>query len=209
MNRLLFRAAVAAVVLGLSASAALATTYYNVDEAVGGPMELDLLGASYDAGAGQWTISLRGTNTSAGTLYDVHWVQQFIWDSSQSPWPAFDWDDTNRVWEYGALSWTTYGVMGQNLLMAMSDTDTPLSWSVAGRETAYVQATDSLPALSLGDFAPFEVKDFTLYSQVSSQYPAQIGGFFVAVPEPAAILSLASAAVFGLLAAARRRRRGA
>ena len=188
----------------LSGSLAEATTYYNVDTAVGGPMGFSGASSSYNAGL--WTINLTATNSSADTLLDVHWIQQFVWDQSVSPWPAFDWDDINKIWDNGPLTWTTYGVMGQSLLISMSDTNTPLSWTVPGRDTAYVGATDSLPAFSLGDFAPFESKTFTLYGQVPSQYTAQVGGFFVAVPEPGTVASLAMAAAIGLFLANRRRR---
>jgi len=190
-------AVVCSVVLAASASAG---TYYTVDSELGGPMQLGFLSSSYDNGLNRWTLNMSATNTGASPLADVHFVMQFIWDlTEQPPAPAFAWNDSAKIWEYPAKQWywDMYGVAGQNLLMPLSRAvvDTPLSWTEPGLQTAYVQATDSVPAFALGDFAGGQMKTFTMYADVPTQFNFNAAGYFVAaVPLPAA-------AGMGLLAA--------
>lgn len=201
MKRIIAAIVLVGLVLVALSGTARATTYYNYDTAVGGPLQLSLLNASYSSGL--WTIDLRGTNSSASeTLVDVHWVQQFLWDNS-NPMQAFLWDNTDQRWEWPDTTsptkyWDTYGHNGQNLLLALVDVNTPNSWVEPGRQTATVLETDSVPAISLGDFSPLQSKDFTLYVEVPSQFAATMGGFFVAVPEPGTLGLAALAGLCGL-----------
>jgi hypothetical protein len=200
--------------VGLFAGTAQASTYYTVDDALSGPMHLGLQGApaiGYDANL--WTFNLRATNTGAETLNDVYFVQQFMWDYPGFQ-NAFTWDNTNKLWRYPSDDWTLKtwdAVPEQNGLMSMSRTnvDTPLSWTKFGT-LATVTENDLLPAISLGNFAGGQFKDFNLYTAAPTSRPFDTVGFFVAltVPEPST-LGLLGAGGLGLLAWAwRRRRRG-
>ena len=106
------------------------------------------------------------------------------------------------------MTWAAAADPGQFAWMSMDrdNIDTPLDWPGGDRVTAYVQETDLLPAVKLGDFAPNEQKTFKLYADVSSQYDFHLTGLFVAAPEPSTLTLLAVGAG-GLLAWVVRRRR--
>lgn len=190
-------------------TAAQAGPWYTVDSELGGPMQLGFVSASYDTGLNRWTFNMTATNTGAAPLADVYFVMQFIWDLTEPPpAPAFTWNDATKLWEYHpkARYFDMYGVAGQNTLMSLSRAvvDTPLSWTEPGLQTATVQATDSVPAFALGDFAGGQTKPFTMYADVPTMFNFNAAGYFVAeVPLPGASAMLLVAA--GAMIARRRR----
>jgi hypothetical protein len=83
----------------------------------------------------------------------------------------------------------------------------PLSWSDAPGQTAYVNNTDLVPAVELGNFSASQVKNFTLYASAPVEFSPQVAGYFVApVPEPSTFVMLVGGGV-ALLGYTWRRRR--
>jgi hypothetical protein len=203
------------LLLGLLLPVAQGSTYHTVDSQVNnGPMLLGLV--DYQWNNGLWQFDLSGTNTSASeTLLDVHLVQQFVWDftdpTGQIP---YAWDDGAKLWRHpnSVATLATYNVNGQMGLMSMGAiVDAQLSWTLTpaeGGTTATVLAADSLPSLSLGDFAPGQTKPFTVYMASAQDNPIDTVAFFVAVPEPSTVALLAAGAVALLGCAWRRRKTG-
>jgi hypothetical protein len=204
--------------LGVLLPFAQGSTYHTVDSQVNnGPMVLARHDYSYDSVNHLWEFDLLGTNTSASeTLFDVHLVQQFVWDfTNEANQIPYAWDDGAKLWRHpnNIATLATYNVQGQMGLMSMDRAivDTPLSWTLTlaeGGTTATVLAADLLPSVSLGDFAPGQTKAFIVYMASAQQNPIDTVAFFVAVPEPSTLALLAAGAVVLLGCAWRRRKTG-
>jgi autotransporter-associated beta strand protein len=164
--------------------------YRSVDQSVGGPVNLALVDSHFDNVANEWSFQISATNISAtSVLRDVHFVEQFIWDYTDPAHPvAFTWNNAAYRWELPSKNWTysAYAVQGQMTLLPMdrAKIDTLLTYTPSGGNAATVQASDSLPAWALGDFAPGETKTFTIYNDVTQHFIPDIVGFAVAQPLP-------------------------
>jgi hypothetical protein len=198
------------VVLSAIGAPVRAATYHMVDSQTNtGDMRIDMLGYSY--GSGQWNFNLKASNTGSQTYNDVNLVFQFVWDTATTPRPSLTFASSNS-WALGStdsLSIASYSVGAgpsqSPFAFPHSDADTPLTWGDgAFQSVATVQATDSFPALALGNFTPGATENFTLVCPANNFNPNLVG-FYVAVPEPSSI-ALAMFAGAGLLGYAWRRR---
>jgi autotransporter-associated beta strand protein len=163
-----------------------ASAFRSVDADGGnGPLELVLTG--YEL-TNPRALHLKATNSSSvETLRNVCFVQSFVWDAANAANKvAFAWNNAERCWTLGAKTYKTWGVLGQNSLMAMDRDmiDTPLSLTIPNGNAATVEVTDSLPAIGLGDFAPGQAKDFTLYISYPYAFLLEMGVYLVAARGP-------------------------
>ena len=156
----------AAMLMGQLSLSARASTFQTVDvQNSSGPMSLS--GPTNDPvyTDGGWTFDLVATNTSATqSLTNVNLVEEFVWDVSSST-TALNWDNVLHQWSLGEETFSLDGVSGGSLNPSFSldpsNVNIPLSWAYSPGPDS-VSNTDSVPAIGLGDFAPGQVKDFTL-----------------------------------------------
>ena len=219
-NVLRLLALVACLSIARGAQASILTAY-GVDSALGGSMNFAAFAVDYNGGM----VNLTAKNFSATTTYQqVGLPLEFFYPANSSGVP------TGNGFNYlGAGAWRNAGgtqeldftgvnppptFIFQPLLPALINV--PLTDSVSapgGPYTASVAMTDSVPLIQLGDFAPGQSKSFTI------TFTEPIGGpptlppfhfvsdaFFVAVPEPSAIILAAAGGAMLWFAAARKRR---
>ena len=182
--------------------------YYNVDEEMGGPMQLRTLSTSSTYQGNKTyllTNTSNATNTGPATLTNVGLAYPFFREIYAGHGYG-TYVNSDRRWTWAPDAWVTmYGVMGQNDLLSMdpSVTDLPLSYGAG-----VVQATDSVPVIWLGDLAPGQSVEFMDYVQFYAD--GWTGGvqlsapcFFIStIPEPGTMSLLA----LGGMAILKRRR---
>jgi PEP-CTERM motif len=211
-NVLRLLALVACLSLARGAQASILTAY-GVDSALGGSMNFTAFAVDYNNGM----VNLTAKNSSATTTYhSVGLPLEFFYPADATGAP------TGNGFNYlGGGAWRNAGgtqeldftgvlppfsSIFQPLLPALINV--PLTDSI-GPFSASVMSTDSVPLVELGDFGPGVSKSFTVL------FTEPIGGsppfhfvsdaFFVAVPEPSAIM-LFALGMIGLLLVGRRAR---
>ncbi len=202
-----------ALLVGALALSARATPFVNVDaETSSGNMEQSFVSASDNAG--QYTINLTISNTGAQPYTNVNLVEQFVWSDSNlsnvTPVPYV----SNNDWSGNSLAFSIsgYSINGGTLTspssFTLSNANTPLTYSpqIGTGPSQSMLSSDVVPSIPLGDFAPSGSLNLTLVLNTSPDFPPQLTGFLVAVPEPATIALLAIGGV-GLVAYRLRRKR--
>lgn len=177
-----------------------------------GNMTIGVVSSSYSGG--QWNFTLTASNTGATTYNDVNLMLQFVWDKSTSPESALSYTNSNS-WS-GVVNSTTdnfsfasyaigAGPSSPLVPFAWTSANTPLSWGgTPSQQLETVSSADTFPTVPLGNFGPGATEDFSLACP-SNDFPVDVVGFYVAVPEPSAFALLLAAGA-GLSTCAWRRR---
>ncbi len=185
-------------------------TATGVDSDLGGTMNLATGTTSYSSGV--FTIPITATNSSGTQSYQsVGLALEFIFPTSPAG-TGFNYINTGSNWlnpadgaqEVHYASVSPFTLISQSLSASLIDV--PLTHSFAGFNGGPLTTSDSVPLVQLGDFAPGQVKNFTLTanSVFNTSFPFHTSAFFVAVPEPSSLL-LAGFGALAMIAVKRRR----
>jgi len=197
-----------------TATEASVLTATGVDSGLGGTMTFTNFVPNFNNG----TFSLTAENTSATTTYHgVDLAIEFIYPSSvnnplQPIANGFAYNN-NGLWSgpggtqqlqfTGVNAPFSFGLQ----LLDPSQINVPLTDSLGGFTAGPLLTTQSVPLIQLGDFGPGVSKTFTLTATepAGAVFPFVSSSFFVAVPEPSALLLAAFGGACAVLAVRRRR----
>ena len=171
----------AAAILSVSGSAAAAPPYFSVDQATGGPLQVEfgLVGFNYFNNFHDVHVdaTAKVTNSLPTALLDVKVLAVHVWTDNPNVAPSYQamsYDNALAQWIYNSPTFNTYTVFGGDgpfspmYLRPLSDApEIPLHFDRGGdptREMSHMASTDLVATFDLGDLAPgaFAQADFTI-----------------------------------------------